>query len=128
MKRKVKSKEDLRKLALRRGATVTDERGRKFNADGKAMQVRSKPKAKPPPEPKGPTSEEVLATGLESIALKLGASQDVTQGTLTHLRDQIDAMAATPHIPDQPRHGWVFDVRRNDDDLIDQIIASPKRI
>lgn len=129
MKRKVKTAEDLTRLALSKGAIITKPDGRKFNTAKKTAKPRPKIKPKPPapepdpipPAPPGPNEHEIaLVHKMEQISESMNASAAVTRD----LAIQIASKTETKSGP----NGWTFDIERDENGYISRIVANPRRL
>lgn len=132
MRKTVKNTEGLRKLALEKGVEVTDSRGRKFNTAKATATQRPKPAPKPaaPPPPPEPPKPIMLDTAqLERVVENMAAG---VANSTELMRDVAAQMAAqTARIikaGGKVNSGWIFDVRRDDEGFIEQIIATPRRL
>jgi hypothetical protein len=109
----VKSVSDLKKMALRQGATV-DFGSQKFNTAGVRAQVvqRETPRAEPP-APTPPPSPTPAAVDMAPVAL----AQEKIGAMLAH------AIASMPR-PHAPVREWLFTVERDKDGLLTTIRAT----
>lgn len=105
----VKSIQDLKKMALRQGATV-EIGSERFNTAGVRAQVVPKPAPKPAPAP--PPTPAVAAIDMAPMAL----AQEKLGAMLAH------AIASLPH-PAAPVREWLFTVERDKDGLLTNIRA-----
>ena len=106
----VKSIQDLKKMALRQGATV-EIGSERFNTAGVRAQVVAKQAPKPTPAP-APTPA-VAAIDMAPMAL----AQEKLGAMLAH------AIASLPH-PAAPVREWLFTVERDKDGLLTNIRAT----
>ncbi len=123
MKKTVKSKAALHALALERGLSVKDSRGRTFNDGKKVSKPAPKPPAPkveaPPPPPPKPIEIDTasLERAVEGMAGGLAQNTEIMQSVAAQLARQASST--------KKRHGWSFNVFRDDDGLIEKIIATP---
>jgi hypothetical protein len=106
----VKSIQDLKKMALRQGATV-EIGSERFNTAGVRAQVVPKPAPKPAPAP--PPTPAVAAIDMAPMAL----AQEKLGAMLAH------AIASLPQ-PHVPVREWLFTVERDKDGLLTNIRAT----
>jgi hypothetical protein len=108
----VKSIQDLKKMALRKGATV-EIGAERFNTAGVRAQVVPKP-APPPPQVKDEPAPPLAATiDMKPMAL----AQEKLGAMLAH------AIASLPQ-PHAPVREWLFTVERDKDGLLTTIRAT----
>lgn len=107
----VKSVSDLKKMALRQGATV-DFGSQKFNSAGVRAQVvqRETPRPEPEPPPPAPPPTQVDMAPVAMAQEKIGAMLAA-------------AIASLPQ-PHAPVREWLFTVERDKDGLLTTIRAT----
>lgn len=107
----VKSIQDLKKMALRQGATV-EIGSERFNTAGVRAQVVPKPAPKPGPPPPQPVP---VAPTIDMAPMAL--AQEKLGVMLAH------AIASLPQ-PHAPVREWLFTVERDKDGLLTNIRAT----
>jgi len=121
----VKTAGELQKYALKEGAEITNESGKKFNAGGKKIEKKSIPRPSTPKkiEPEKPSAgEALLAKTIEDVSVNTAKILEGIQKQISEI--QFNAA--------EPITEWVFDIVRNNDEFLSlkQITAKavmPKR-
>lgn len=129
MKKSVKSKADLNKLALSAGATVTGSSGQKFNTSKKKAVARPRleknPDAKPippKPAPEAPPAPVVPDQGEVARAIESAGKAHVMM--LAELKSQMAAIQINEG--GRPTE-WIFDMIRDDKGYLTRIVATAGR-
>ena len=117
VKKSVKSRKDLDRMALAKGATVTDAGGKTFNTAKKKSAVkRMRPAPKTPEAPK-PAPDK----GSEMLAAKVEEASAAHLKMMDELKMQIAQIQL--NAPEPPTE-WVFDMVRDDKGYLKQIKAT----
>ena len=131
MKKRVKTKADLERMALARGAVISGPNGVKFNSDRETSIARpkavaptrpavvsEKPKA---PAPAAPADQNAgLRESMREIAASITANSMVTQDLI----EQMQKQKPLPAPGKTPARKWFFDVERDSRGLIKRIVAT----
>lgn len=130
----VKNREDLQRLALAKGASVTFSDGSKFNTSRTVATVPPKPKLAEAPAPAHVIKEPAPVQDNHAVERLVDAVMDQShqiaseQARIGIMVTQALAMAAqqTPQqvAPTQPRE-WIFDVERDAENRMVRVIARP---
>jgi len=124
VKKVLKSKSELKKMALSKGARITDASGNIFNDKRKKTAAGEKI---PEPEKKelpAPAPKPVIAgpdAGSKLVAEKIETSGHDTVVMLENLRKQIADIQMNAA---QPPMEWVFDFERNEQGYLTRIVAT----
>ena len=126
MKKVVKSKEALEKLALESGASVAKSGGRPFNTGRKRAKplpglqksLDSNPAPEPPPPPPPPSITE---KSIVILGEKIDRAGDVNASILTELKQQISEIQFQQ--PDPPILDWDFEFVRDKNGYLTRIKA-----
>jgi len=113
----VKSKRVLNKMALAAGASVTDERGAKFNTAKKVAAPRKrleKNQETPPPKPTGPDP------GSRLVAEKIEAGNKGIVMMLAELKEQMSEIQMQAY---EPITDWDFEFIRDDRGYTTNLLA-----
>lgn len=127
--KRVRSKDDLTRLALERGASVKGAGGKMINASRSTTKLPPKQAAAKPvatEEPK-PTPAPAPTPGPDPAAVALGQQLEQVaigiEGNNMVIRDVVKQMQGLAETS-KPVSRWVFDVERDDDGFIERIVAT----
>lgn len=131
MRRKVKDAAELKRLALQRGMTVKDPKGRVFNAAKAKGKPPPKVKPKPAPEPVMPAMvhskpidpnphDAALIRQMEQIGENISVNSTVMRDLAVQIASKADRKASP--------HSWTFEFERDENNYLTRIIANPRRL